>query len=286
MRGVILAGGSGTRLHPLTISVSKQLLPVYNKPMIYYPISTLMLAGVKEILIISTPRDLPQFESLLGDGSDWGISIEYQVQEEPKGIAQGLLLAEEFLGESNVCLALGDNIFYGAGVGETLAQYETSLGATILAQAVSDPSRYGIVVFDESGKAINIEEKPTNPKSSFAIPGLYFFDNTAVQRAKALKPSSRGELEITDLNRSYLDDGVLFVKPLPRGTAWLDTGTIDSLAQAAEFVKVVEQRQGFMISSPEEIAWRLGYIGSQGLRALAEKFGKTEYGEYLKRLLS
>lgn len=285
MRGVILAGGSGTRLHPLTISVSKQLLPVYNKPMIYYPISTLMLAGVKEILIISTPRDLPQFESLLGDGSDWGISIEYQVQEEPKGIAQGLLLAEEFLGESNVCLALGDNIFYGAGVGETLAQYETSLGATILAQAVSDPSRYGIVVFDELGKAVNIEEKPANPKSSFAIPGLYFFDNTAVQRAKALKPSSRGELEITDLNRSYLDDGVLFVKPLPRGTAWLDTGTIDSLAQAAEFVKVVEQRQGFMISSPEEISWRLGYIDSQGLRALAQKFGKTEYGEYLKRLL-
>jgi glucose-1-phosphate thymidylyltransferase len=286
MRGVILAGGSGTRLHPLTISVSKQLLPVYNKPMIYYPISTLMLAGVQEILIISTPRDLPQFEYLLGDGSDWGISIEYQVQEEPKGIAQGLLLAEEFLGKSTVCLALGDNIFYGAGVGETLAQYETSVGATILAQAVSDPSRYGIVVFDESGKALNIEEKPSDPKSSFAIPGLYFFDNTAVQRAKTLKPSNRGELEITDLNRSYLDDGVLFVKPLPRGTAWLDTGTIDSLAQAAEFVKVVEQRQGFMISSPEEIAWRMGYIDSPGLRTLAEKFGKTEYGEYLKRLLS
>lgn len=286
MRGVILAGGSGTRLHPLTISVSKQLLPVYNKPMIYYPISTLMLAGVQEILIISTPRDLPQFESLLGDGSDWGISIEYQVQVEPKGIAQGLLLSEDFVGESNICLALGDNIFYGAGVGETLAQYETSVGATILAQAVSDPSRYGIVVFDAAGKAVSIEEKPANPKSSFAIPGLYFYDNTAVQRAKTLKPSDRGELEITDLNRSYLDDGVLFVKPLPRGTAWLDTGTIDSLAQAAEFVKVVEQRQGFMISSPEEIAWRLAYIEASGLHALAEKFGKTEYGEYLKRLLN
>jgi glucose-1-phosphate thymidylyltransferase len=286
MRGIILAGGSGTRLHPLTIAVSKQLLPVYNKPMIYYPISTLMLAGVREILIITTPQDHGQFVSLLGDGSAWGIHLSYEIQEAPKGIAEGLLIGEEFLGDSTVCLALGDNIFYGAGVGESLADYETNLGATVLAQKVHDPSRYGIVEFSEDGRAVSLEEKPTAPRSSYAVPGLYFYDNTAVLRTKKLSPSDRGELEITDLNKSYLEDGLLNVKPLPRGTAWLDTGTIDSLAQASEFVKVVEQRQGFKIACPEEIAWRLGYLDARGLEGLALKQEKTEYGQYLLSLLN
>lgn len=286
MRGIILAGGSGTRLHPLTIAVSKQLLPVYNKPMIYYPLSTLMLAGVREILMITSPQDHVQFVSLLGDGSAWGIRLSYSIQEAPKGIAEGLLIGEEFLGNSTVCLALGDNIFYGAGVGESLAEYETAHGATVLAQKVHDPSRYGIVEFNENGMAVSLEEKPTAPRSSYAVPGLYFYDNTAVSRAKRLSPSSRGELEITDLNKSYLDDGLLNVKPLPRGTAWLDTGTIDSLAQATEFVKVVEQRQGFKIACPEEIAWRLGYIDQSQLLTLAALHGKTEYGKYLESLLS
>jgi len=286
MRGIILAGGSGTRLHPLTIAVSKQLLPVYNKPMIYYPLSTLMLAGVREILIITTPQDHAQFVSLLGDGSAWGIHLSYEIQEAPKGIAEGLLIGEEFLGNSTVCLALGDNIFYGAGVGESLADYETTHGATVLAQKVHDPSRYGIVEFSEDGKAVTLEEKPTAPRSSYAVPGLYFYDNTAVSRTKKLSPSDRGELEITDLNKSYLEDGLLNVKPLPRGTAWLDTGTIDSLAQASEFVKVVEQRQGFKIACPEEIAWRLGYIDQSELRTLSVRQGKTEYGKYLESLLS
>ncbi len=286
MRGIILAGGSGTRLHPLTIAVSKQLLPVYNKPMIYYPLSTLMLAGVREILIITTPQDHAQFVSLLGDGSAWGIHLSYEIQEAPKGIAEGLLIGEEFLGDSTVCLALGDNIFYGAGVGESLADYETTHGATVLAQKVHDPSRYGIVEFSEDGKAVSLEEKPTAPRSSYAVPGLYFYDNTAVSRTKKLSPSDRGELEITDLNKSYLEEGLLNVKPLPRGTAWLDTGTIDSLAQASEFVKVVEQRQGFKIACPEEIAWRLGYIDQSELRALSVRQGKTEYGRYLESLLS
>lgn len=285
MRGIILAGGSGTRLHPLTIAVSKQLLPVYNKPMIYYPLSTLMLAGVTEILIITTPQDHGQFVSLLGDGSAWGIRLSYSIQESPKGIAEGLLIGEEFLGNSTVCLALGDNIFYGAGVGESLADYETTYGATILAQKVHDPSRYGIVEFNENGKAVSLEEKPVAPRSSYAVPGLYFYDSTAVSRTKRLSPSARGELEITDLNKSYLEDGLLNVKPLPRGTAWLDTGTIDSLAQASEFVKVVEQRQGFKIACPEEIAWRLGYIESTQLRKLAGLQMKTEYGAYLLDLL-
>jgi glucose-1-phosphate thymidylyltransferase len=286
MRGIILAGGSGTRLHPLTIAVSKQLLPVYNKPMIYYPLSTLMLAGVREILIITTPQDHAQFVSLLGDGSAWGIRLSYEIQEAPKGIAEGLLIGEEFLGDSTVCLALGDNIFYGAGVGESLADYETTHGATVLAQKVHDPSRYGIVEFSEEGKAVSLEEKPTAPRSSYAVPGLYFYDNTAVSRTKKLSPSDRGELEITDLNKSYLEEGLLNVKPLPRGTAWLDTGTIDSLAQASEFVKVVEQRQGFKIACPEEIAWRLGYIDHSELRALSVRQEKTEYGKYLESLLN
>jgi glucose-1-phosphate thymidylyltransferase len=254
--------------------------------MIYYPLSTLMLAGVREILIITTPQDHAQFVSLLGDGSAWGIHLSYEIQEAPKGIAEGLLIGEEFLGNSTVCLALGDNIFYGAGVGESLADYETTHGATVLAQKVHDPSRYGIVEFSEDGKAVTLEEKPTAPRSSYAVPGLYFYDNTAVSRTKKLSPSDRGELEITDLNKSYLEDGLLNVKPLPRGTAWLDTGTIDSLAQASEFVKVVEQRQGFKIACPEEIAWRLGYIDQSELRTLSVRQGKTEYGKYLESLLS
>lgn len=285
MRGIILAGGSGTRLHPLTIAVSKQLLPVYNKPMIYYPLSTLMLAGVREILIVATNRDLPHFQSLLGDGSFLGIHITYASQEQPRGIAEGLLIGESFLGEENVCLALGDNIFYGSGVGESLADYETGLGATILAQTVSDPHRYGIVEFDDRGAALSLEEKPKSPKSSYAVPGLYFYDNTSVARAKNLAPSPRGELEITDLNKSYLKDGLLQVRPLPRGTAWLDTGTIEALSQASEFVKVVEQRQGFMIACPEEIAWRLGYISSEQLLRQSASAIKTDYGAYLKSLL-
>lgn len=285
MRGIILAGGTGSRLHPLTMSVSKQLLPVYNKPMIYYPLGSLMLAGIREILIISTPRDLPNFQNLLGDGSSLGVQIEYAAQTEPKGIADGLLIGEKFLGDSTVCLALGDNIFYGAGVGETLAEYETFEGATVLAQTVQDPERYGIVEFDSMGKALTLEEKPETPRSSYAVTGIYFFDNTAVSRTKKLSPSIRGELEITDLNMSYLQDGLLQVRPLPRGTAWLDTGTIDSLAQASEFVKVVEQRQGFMISCPEEIAWRLGYIDSDKLLRVANGVAKTEYGKYLRALL-
>jgi glucose-1-phosphate thymidylyltransferase len=222
----------------------------------------------------------------LGDGSAWGIHLSYEIQEAPKGIAEGLLIGEEFLGDSTVCLALGDNIFYGAGVGESLADYETTHGATVLAQKVHDPSRYGIVEFSEDGKAVSLEEKPTAPRSSYAVPGLYFYDNTAVSRTKKLSPSDRGELEITDLNKSYLEEGLLNVKPLPRGTAWLDTGTIDSLAQASEFVKVVEQRQGFKIACPEEIAWRLGYIDQSELRALSVRQGKTEYGKYLESLLS
>ncbi len=286
MRGLILAGGSGTRLYPLTISVSKQLLPVYNKPMIYYPLSTQMLAGVREILIITTRQDQPQFERLLGDGSRLGIKIEFGIQEEPRGIADGLLIAEDFIGDTNICLALGDNIFYGTGVGEALADYETERGATVLAQKVQDPSRYGIVEFETDGYVRSIEEKPKLPASSYAVPGLYFYDNTAVARTKNLKPSARGELEITDLNKSYLTDGLLKVKVLPRGTAWLDTGTIDSLSQASEFVKVVEKRQGFKIACPEEIAWRMGYIDSNMLLEIGESQSKTEYGQYLLGLLS
>ena len=286
MRGIILAGGSGTRLHPLTIAVSKQLLPVYNKPMIYYPLSTLMLAGVREILLITSRRDREQFKALLGDGSGLGIKIEFGLQEEPRGIAEGLIIGEEFLGDSTICLALGDNIFYGAGVGEGLADYETHTGATILAQAVQDPSRYGVVEFNADGKAKSIIEKPAKPTSTYAVPGLYFYDNSAVGRAKKLSPSGRGELEITDLNLSYLEDDLLNVRQLPRGTAWLDTGTIESLAQASEFVKVVEQRQGFMIACPEEIAWRLGYIDAIALSELANKQFKTDYGQYLLKILN
>ena len=285
MRGVIMAGGSGTRLHPLTISVSKQLLPVYSKPMIYYPRSTLLLAGVREVFILTTPQDLPLFEELLGDGSSLGIQITYGSQAEPRGIAEGLLLAETFLNEEPSALILGDNIFYGAGVGETLESYTTVNGATVLAQNVSDPKRYGVIELNSAGQVVSLEEKPSKPKSNLAITGLYFFDGTAPERAKSLDPSDRGELEITHLLESYRSEGTLSAHILPRGTAWLDTGTFESLAQASEFVKVVEQRQGVKISAPEEIAWRLGLIDSAQLSKLASRYAKSDYGIYLESLL-
>jgi len=285
MRGILLAGGTGSRLHPLTRAVSKQLLPVFNKPMIYYPLSTLMLAGIREILIVTTARDQHQFEDLLGTGEHLGLSIEYVTQDEPRGIAHGLLLGEEFAEGGNVALILGDNIFYGAGVGDSLRGYANKAGATVFAQRVTDPSRYGVVELETDGKPISIEEKPKSPKSDLAVTGLYFFDNTAFDRAKALEPSARGELEVTDLNLSYLASGDLQVVSLPRGTAWLDTGTVESLAQAAEFVKVVESRQGFMIACPEEIAWKYGYLNNTDLAALAASYGSGDYGAYLKRLL-
>jgi glucose-1-phosphate thymidylyltransferase len=285
MRGVIMAGGSGTRLHPLTISVSKQLLPVYSKPMIYYPLSTLLLAGVREVFILTTPKDLPLFEELLGDGSSLGIQITYGSQAEPRGIADGLLLAETFLNEEPSALILGDNIFYGAGVGETLESYRTVNGATVLAQNVSDPKRYGVIELNPAGQVVSLEEKPYKPKSNLAITGLYFFDGTAPDRAKTLQPSDRGELEITHLLESYRSEGTLSAHILPRGTAWLDTGTFESLAQASDFVKVVEQRQGFKISAPEEIAWRLGLIDSAQLSKLATRYAKSDYGIYLESLI-
>ena len=285
MRGVIMAGGSGTRLHPLTISVSKQLLPVYSKPMIFYPLSTLLLAGVREFLILTTPADQPLFEKLLGDGSALGVKILYQSQEEPKGIADGLILGEEFLQGEPSALILGDNIFYGAGVGETLEGYRTESGATVLAQSVGDARRYGVLELSATGTVLSVEEKPKSPRSNLAITGLYFFDGSASARARRLRPSSRGELEITHLLDSYRSEGSLKAHVLPRGTAWLDTGTFESLAQASEFVRVVERRQGFMISAPEEIAWRLGLIDSMQLKRLAQRFAKSEYGTYLQSLL-
>ena len=285
MRGVIMAGGSGTRLHPLTVSVSKQLLPVYSKPMIYYPLSTLMLAGVREIFVLTTPKDLPLFQELLGDGSSLGIEITYGSQAEPRGIADGLLLAETFLGEEPSALILGDNIFYGAGVGETLETYQTRNGATVLAQNVSDARRYGVVELSPEGHVISIEEKPSKPRSNLAITGFDVFHGTASARAKTLTPSVRGELEITHLLESYRSEGTLAAHILPRGTAWLDTGTFESLAQASDFVKVVEQRQGFKISAPEEIAWRLGLIDSAQLKKLALRYAKSDYGTYLESLL-
>ena len=285
MRGVIMAGGSGTRLHPLTISVSKQLLPVYSKPMIFYPLSTLLLAGVREFLILTTPADQPLFEKLLGDGSALGVKILYQSQDEPKGIADGLILGEEFLQGEPSALILGDNIFYGAGVGETLEGYRTDSGATVLAQSVGDAQRYGVLELGATGTVLSVEEKPTSPRSNLAITGLYFFDGSASARARTLRPSSRGELEITHLLDSYRSEGSLKAHVLPRGTAWLDTGTFESLAQASEFVRVVERRQGFMISAPEEIAWRLGLIDSMQLKRLAQRFAKSEYGTYLQSLL-
>ena len=285
MKGIILAGGAGTRLYPLTMVTSKQLLPVYDKPMIFYPLSTLMMAGIKDILIISTPTDLPNFERLLGDGSMFGINLSYKVQPSPDGLAQAFLLGEEFIGDDLCAMILGDNIFYGNGLGQSLkgavANAEKGI-ATIFGYYVTDPERFGIVEFDSEGNVISVEEKPENPKSNYCITGLYFYDNRVVEMAKKIKPSKRGELEITDLNRLYLEDGSLKVNRLGRGFAWLDTGTMDSLAEATEFVKMIQSRQGVMISAPEEIAYNNGWIDKAQLLEIAERYGKSPYGKHLK----
>lgn len=288
MKGIILAGGSGTRLYPLTMVTSKQLLPIYDKPMIYYPLSTLMLAGIDDILIISTPIDLPNFERLLGDGSQYGIKLSYKVQPSPDGLAQAFMLGEEFIGDDCCAMVLGDNIFYGAGFGKHLAEAkknaEENHRATVFGYHVEDPERFGIVEFDKTGKVLSVEEKPAKPKSSWAITGLYFYDNRCVEYAKAQKPSSRGELEITDLNRAYLYNSELDVKLLGRGFAWLDTGTMESLIDAADFVQTIQKQQGIRISAPEEIAFRMGMINREKLMQSAEKYGKSDYGKYLKRV--
>lgn len=288
MKGTILAGGSGTRLYPLTTVTSKQLLPIYDKPMIYYPLSTLMLAGINDILIISTPTDLPNFKKLLGDGSQYGIKLSYKEQPSPDGLAQAFIIGEEFVGEDTCAMVLGDNIFYGAGFSKTLDEAkrnaEENHRATVFGYHVEDPERFGIVEFDKSGKVLTVEEKPQNPKSPWAITGLYFYDNRCVEYAKSLKPSARGELEITDLNRVYLDNGELDVKLLGRGYAWLDTGTMDSLIDAGNFVKTIQNQQGIRISAPEEIAWRKGWISTDVLKKSAQKYGKSDYGQYLKKL--
>ena len=288
MKGIILAGGSGTRLYPLTMVTSKQLLPIYDKPMIYYPLSTLMLAGINDILIISTPTDLPNFERLLGDGSQYGIKLSYKVQPSPDGLAQAFTLGEEFIGNDCCAMVLGDNIFYGAGFGKTLEEAkrnaEENHRATVFGYHVDDPERFGIVEFDKQGKVLSVEEKPANPKSNWAITGLYFYDNRCVEYAKNQKPSARGELEITDLNRVFLNNGELDVKLLGRGFAWLDTGTMESLIDAADFVKTVQTQQGIRISAPEEIAYRKGWIDKEKLIESAEKYGKSDYGKYLKQI--
>jgi len=285
MKGIVLAGGLGTRLFPLTLAVSKQLMPVYDKPMIYYPLATLMLSGIREILIISTPADLPNFEKLLGDGSQFGCAFEYKAQHEPNGLAQAFVLGEEFIGDDKVALILGDNIFYGSGLSKTLQASNDPDGGIIFAYQVSDPERYGVVQFDEDYNALSIEEKPLTPKSNFAVPGLYYYDNSVIQVAKNLEPSARGEYEITDVNKHYLLEGKLKVQVLDRGTAWLDTGTHESLIQAGQFIQVIEQRQGLKIGCLEEIAFAMGFINVEQLKAQAIKFQKSGYGEYLMNLL-
>lgn len=285
MRGIILAGGTGSRLHPITLGVSKQLVPVFDKPMIYYPLSTLMLAGIRDILVITTPEDAEQFQRLLGDGSRFGVSLTYQVQAEPNGLAQAFVLGAEHIGSDSVALVLGDNIFYGPGLGTRLTRFEEIEGGAVFAYWVADPTAYGVIEFDRGGRAISLEEKPRQPRSNYAVPGLYFYDNDVVSIARDLSPSARGEYEITDVNRAYLEAGRLQVEVLPRGTAWLDTGTFDSLLDASNYVRTIEERQGLKIGAPEEVAWRRGFITDDELRVRAEALVKSGYGNYLLGLL-